>query len=237
MQNHDEWNNVAFKFNYNDGGKGRESFGFRGRCSASVTNYNTARSGNWCSHEKCPCISGQPNEYPCGESRLLLDWMPNAEYDYDMENDRFVPRRIPLRFGKGLQGNIAMLTTIQPQMTERDRIIFGVFLISEHFVGDDKDGHHAGYVKADNTLRMELKPREPLYFWKYYYNREKPETCKWGQGLIRYISDMVVCQILQDIVSLKQEEEKVIAEKLLEISCDNANIDVAQIPQPAGLRN
>ena len=228
-------NNIAFKYNYNDGSKSRDSFGFRGRCSKNVIKFNTSQSGKWCSHKRNTCYQFHNNfidtadEYPCTESRLLIDWEANAEYD--TTGDKHIPRRIP---NTDVLSNIAVLTTIQPNMKERDRVIFGIFLIDKHFIGDD---NLPGYVKSNETLRLELKPSEPLYFWKYHRNENKSDDCKWGQGLYRYLDDIEVCQMLYDVANMKKDDaEKLVAENLLKIACDHAGLEPTKIPKPNGAR-
>jgi len=228
-------NNIAFKYNYNNGGKSKDSFGFKGRCSKDVIKFNTSQPGKWCSHKRNNCYKFHNNltytedEYPCTESRILIDWEANAEYD--TKGDKHIPRRIP---NMEILSNIAVLTTIQPNMKERDRVIFGIFLINKHFIGNDDC---PGYVKSDESLRLELKPSEPLYFWTYHRNENKPDDCKWGQGLYRYLNDIEVCQMLNDVVNMKKNDaEKLIAMKLLKIACDHAGVESTGIPKPNGAR-
>ncbi|MDE6005029.1 MAG: hypothetical protein K2G88_06545 [Oscillospiraceae bacterium] len=253
--------NIAFKYNYCDGGKTLDRFGFDGICSDEIIRYNAEIAQRaWCSHADCPCkqyndgkiseekllnIAEDCGGCVCQESGFFGCWCANAERD--IEKDK--PRRIL----QAQKNSLAILTTREPYAREDKRFIFAVFLIGEYFEGDDDE---SGYVKANPDWKIELTRWEAykMPFWKYHANNTHNNAYKafWGNGLFHYIPDAEAVQILRDITNvinirpitplLKTQEfmlpiqihRKKHAEKFLQYYCEINHINAEDVPQPNG---
>ena len=219
--------NIAFRYNYCDGGKTSTSIGFNGVCSEDIMECNVEASGSNCANSFCRgYINGEMDrtefdelvanyDYICYESALLRKWMAYAGGTVKTNKPKSIAR------AEKMNNKLAIMTTCETKLfngssSEAERFIFAVFLIEEAFAGDDKQ---EGYVKADSKWRMELSPQEAkqILFWNYYQNPNAPDEIKWSQGLFRYISDEQTEKILKDIVKVKNNQaEKDFAQKFLD---------------------
>ena len=207
--------NIAIKCNYCDGGRDIDHVGFLGVCSEKTIKYNIEDEHRaWCSNDKCPClkynkgkISRQEllntmalhNDFVCYESTMLSDWMTQAGLDNDGK---------PRSFGYDIhEGAVCMLTTRLPDMSEKDRFIFAIFIIGDVFHGTNLK---AGYVKADLYYRIELKPEEAkkIKYWNYHRNENNPDKEAWGTGLYRLLSNYSIFSLLLDLIAIRQGEKK-----------------------------
>lgn len=216
--------NMAFKVNYCNGRTDpddKRHFGFRGLCSPGVIEYNIKkRNAHWCSNPACGCrqffdgvisyeelqeLAGSEDGM-CMESRLLRTWTAYAEYSHAGETwEARTIRNTEV-------GSLAVLTTVRPQMDERNRKIFAAFLIDDVFEGDEE---YCGEVTAHPTYRIELTLGEAntLNFWDFYENENTTEA-RWGHGVFRYLYDSCAARILKEIAAVKKgtSEEALAAE-------------------------
>lgn len=204
--------NIAFKCNYCNGGLNDEQVGFSGICSDILLEWNT-KHYVWCSNEKCLCkryINGEISRKDleekndvnskkpvCYESRMLIDWKASA--GVFRSGNR---KGNPMRLRRAEKNSLCFLTTKGPSQEEKDRYIFGVFLIDKKFEGDSTN---TGYVSTTSNYKIKLSPIEAkkILFWKYYKNPNKPEKIFWGTGLHRYIENRIAAIILKDIMDIK----------------------------------
>ena len=236
--------NIAFKCNFCDGGCSQKHLGFMGACSDEMIRYNIENAKHsWCCDSNCACnqyyngeIEGDEldnifEEYGsvCHESHMLIDWVASAGFVLNGEK-REEPKKI-----RNIQLNsLAVLTTRLPDSPEKDRIVFGVFLVNE---GDQGDHKNDGFVKSNSKYRIELSPAEAqkIKFWNYHVNSNNSEKPAWGQGLYRYIDDAEAAQIIRDIVAVKRlPAEKKFAEEFLAHFCRMKKINLAEVPKPNG---
>lgn len=205
--------NIAFKCNYCDGGKDKNGIGFLCACSDDVINYNvnTAKH-NWCCNGESFCKQYVENEisrkdldanskgdaFVCYESQMLRNWKAFAGYALTKEN-----KNKPLKLNYVQVNSLAMLTTRLPGEPEKDRFIFGVFLVDEAYEGDNRE---EGYVTTNSKYKLSLSLDEAkrIRFWNYYKNETAPDRIAWGQGLHRYVKDEQAASILRDIAELKK---------------------------------
>ena len=198
--------NLALKCIYCDGGRTETVPGFCGICSDAVIRSNiNGRKCRQCGAAQGPCrnrleekISRQQldalyeqTENPCWESRLLKDWKALA---YATEGGQ---QKRALRIRKN---GLCILTTREPQATEKERQIFALFLAEE--MSDD------GVIAAGNRHRLILSPDEArrMLFWNYYGKVGKTaKRATWGSGLYRYFDDETATRILEDVVHLKRK--------------------------------
>jgi len=217
-------NCIAFKLNYCNGGSNQNCIGFRGICSDAVISYNinTAKRG-WCAHENNFCkklfdkkISREELERKwlvedsgfCNESVTLSEkyhsWYAEAGWNSDD-----TPRRIN---NKNLAGHLCVLTTVYPNMPDRSRFVFAMFVIKDVCDGDEE---RSDYVKADDYWRLEFRPNEvsKMNFWNIYPSSSK----RWGQGLFRYFDDATAIKFLERAAEVKRSTpEENFAKKFLE---------------------
>lgn len=221
-------NNAAFKLNFCDGGKTASRFGFDGVCSEEIIRYNIEKEHRvWCSNDYCDCkrffdgkisyknllhICGGQN-YPCQESIALRDWVTFAGADANGD---------PRKFRGAVVNKLGIFTTVPPN--EKERIIFGAFMMKEIFEGDDNDG---GVIYGNRDYCLELTPKEArkVRFWDYYENPNTPEKHLWGSGLVRYFDDDTAVKILRAMLKAKEDEDgKRKAQRLLSRYCEANNI-------------
>ena len=236
--------NIVFKCNYCDGGSNKYHIGYMGACSDEMIQYNIMEAQHsWCSDPDCACLQYLNGEitgdqlddmcrdgaFVCYESQMLKDWTAFA--GFVLKGDKKAePRKI-----RNVQLNsLAVLTTRKPDMPEKDRFVFGVFLVDD---ADEGTGPNEGFVRSDSKYRIELSPIEALQikFWNYHSNDNNPGKPMWGQGLFRYTNDVEAVQILRDIVAVKRlPVEKKFAEEFLAHFCKTHKIDPHNIPSPNG---
>lgn len=106
--------------------------------------------------------------------------------------------RIPVR----LKPNSACLLTECPAgAQEADRRILGLFMVREDF-----DGALCadGIIPGHSRYRLELKDSETLPYWRYFeYAGSQPP--KWGKTEMKYCSNRIVQQILQDVCGMVRD--------------------------------
>lgn len=236
--------NIAFKCNFCDGGYSDEQVGFNGVCSDDVIRNNIElEKRTWCSSEDCACgqyLKGDITRFEldalcnnggfvCYESQMLREWKALAGIVQTGEK-----KGQPMKLNKVQNNSLCVLTTRDPNSSERERYIFGVFLVDETYEGDNQE---EGYVTTKSKYRIKLSPKEAhkMLFWNYHANDNQPEVAVWSSGLHRYFGDEQAIQILQDIAKLKQgtEEEKLANEFLLYFARIN-DIDISTVPEKSG---
>lgn len=207
---------IAFRCAYNDNNKELPAaYGYTGACSKGVTIYNVKRGAPWCSLPECPCsgyaLKGDARpDYPCYESRMLLDWKAYAGFDHNGP-DSWTARRIL----SARPGDIAFLTTRFPGAGEADRFIFAAFRIGNV---EPFDPDKSGWVEATAEDRIALSVEEQVLFWDHYSNRKRPGYIGWGSGRFRYLEGPQAMGIMDSIrKTLKDRARKAIAAKLLEL--------------------
>lgn len=236
--------NIAFKCNYCDGGCSKKHIGYRAACSDATIEYNITKENRvWCSSEESQCrqyfdgeISReeldswcQNDEFVCYESQILIQWKAMAGVV-----QRGVNKGRPIKLHQVQTNSLCVLTTRKPHMKEKDRFIFGVFLVDETYEGDNRD---EGYVTTNSKYKMELTPDEAIHmrFWNYHANGNQSEKALWGSGLYRYLEDEVAVQILRDIVEVKQgRKEKQLAQEFLEYFCKVNGVKLSAVAEPNG---
>lgn len=219
--------NVAFKCTYCNGGASSTSLGFKGACSPEIRAFNTNHR-EWCSGDICRCKKLEEGElsqeefdasnvtsdkfaFLCYESRMLIDWICYAGMEKKTGK--------PMALNNAQTGSLAVLTT-RPvidgkEVPQEETQIFAVFLIAKHNDLSDIGGSATAHPK----YRLELTPEESkqMLLWKYHSNTKNKDKAMWGTGLHRYLSDMVCCQILKDIVNVvKDPSRHALAVELLE---------------------
>lgn len=240
-----ERSNVAFKCTYCNGGKiPGETLGFNGVCTDRLIRYNIREKGHvWCSDEDSLCkmyldgmmrrstLEGylENNGMVCYESVMLRDWAAYAGYTRNGEK-----RDEPIKLKQVQTNSLAILTTREPNTAEKQRIIFGVFIIDENYEGDNRE---EGYVTTHSDWKIALLPDEAhkMLFWKYYANGSSPKKPHWGTGLFRYLSDEQAIQILRDIVAVrKKQSDKDFAQRFLDHYCTVSKLNKANVAPPSG---
>lgn len=236
-------NNLAFKCNFCNGGCSDSCLGYKGVCSDEQIKQNIKDGRVWCSNADSPCYKyvnemitrkdlddlNANGTFVCYEARMLIDWKAEAGEDVD-ENGVHRARRIT----NASNNSLAVLTTVMPGDSGKERVIFGVFITGTVDEGDDAK---AGYVKAKDDYHVELSPDEAkqMKFWNYHQNPRNAESTQWGSGLYRYMKDATCVRILEDLVKIKTDfAEKAHAQKVLEHYCALKEIDINNIPAADG---
>lgn len=209
--------NIAIKCNYCDGGRSETAFGYQGVCSDEVLRQNVSVIRRpWCSSATCECkhyLGGEidrkelekkysDGSFICHESRLLRDWVASAgRHQSEKRNDK------PIKMTNARVNRLCVLTTKEASELEKERKIFGAFIISQVEVGDEKV---EGNVHAHEQYRIDLTQEEAnqVRFWSFHKNKSKPEIPFWGSGLIRYITDAQSINILKAMMEATQDSDK-----------------------------
>ena len=140
----------------------------------------------------------------------------------------------PNRLIRMRQNSACLITERGPDMPEKDRRIAGVYMVSDTFIGKlCKDGYIPAHPKY--RLRFSEEESEKLLFWNYYRNEKYPRNMTWNTGNYRYLDNVSMAQILQDVVSLKKSpEEREYAQRFFEYFCRMNRIVERELPKADG---
>ena len=210
-------NNIAIKCNYCDGGRNDQVFGYLGVCSDEVLRDNVLVSKRpWCSSSTCECknyINGEisraeldkkyaDGSFICHESRLLSDWVASARrHQSEKKGDK------PIKMSNAFVNRLCVLTVKESSELEKDRKVFGAFIISEVESSDVKT---EGNVHAHPNFRIDLTKDEAenVRFWDYHKNKSKMDMPFWGSSLLRYLTDVQSINMLKGMMEAAVEPEK-----------------------------
>ncbi len=233
--------NIVFKCYYCDGGTNSDSLGYKSACSDETINYNINVAKNkGCCTPKSNCyqyLSGNITRREldlrintsCYESSLLNNWCSYPDLSYTEKKGLKVKNLKNVN-----QGSLILLSSVLPRDKEKDRIIFGVYLLQKDYVIDYNTN---GYLKADEKYRIELSPEEAkeLKFWNYYFNPKNPQKIVNSSTSYRYFDDIQSAQVLKDIKVLKKDTSaEAISNEIFENYCNIKHIDVNAIPEQKG---
>lgn len=140
----------------------------------------------------------------------------------------------PNRLVRLHQNSCCLITAREPDQSEEDRRIVGLFMVGEGFVGKLCED---GYIPAHSKYRLRLteEESEKLLFWNYYQNERYPNNMTWNSGRHRYFANVWLAQILQDILALKEgSTEQELAQEFLEHFCHMNRLQIGELPKPNG---
>lgn len=235
--------NIAFKCTYNDGGISQNGIGFLDVCSDSMIRQHIRDGRSWCSNPYCPCneyITGKlrkedltamrhNDEMICYECCMLEKWKAQAG---TIRNGVGEGDRIKIK--NAYRNSLAILTTRLPNSAEKDRIIFGLFLIDTVYEGDEDT---SGYVSAQSKYRLSFSIEEArqLLYWRYHANKNSPSKPSWGTGLFRYVPLDEGAQILRDAIRIKTgTTDEALAREFFDLYCRLNRLAFENIGEPAG---
>ncbi|MFQ9509408.1 MAG: hypothetical protein ACLRZ7_00315 [Lachnospiraceae bacterium] len=109
------------------------------------------------------------------------------------------------RVPRSLNMNSACLLTLKAEgSTEANRIIAGIFMTTEDFIGLKCD---TGIIHAHENYRIIWQPdEEELFFWNYF--PEDNRLARWGSSEMKYISNLVIKKILDDMIRLTLDSDR-----------------------------
>jgi len=219
---------VAIKCTYNNGDEGI-FVGFSGTCSEDIIKWNIESGRVWCSQKDCECRKYYENGFkgnrpidPCYESVLFRDWQYGAGWYHTGSR-----AGTPIHLSTVGKGKIAILTTRFPGDEEIDRKIIGFFKIGEI---TNKPGQETMLI-ADRSfaIRLPMEEAKELFFWDYYSTRG---GAVWGTGLVRYLNDTQIIQILADLKkTIRDEKAKKMIEDLFEKDFPKVSLQPASGPR------
>lgn len=190
-------------------------------------------------YEKLPGRGGFGKIHPCSQS---VFWCKSQEIDSIFERWDIYTGTIKSGHNKNQSRKLArvdrntacLLTTRKHDEPEKDRRIIGMFMVENDFDPSlCKDGYIPAHMK--HRIRLTLEESQKMLFWNYYQNKKYPVSMTWRSGRHRYFDNMLMAQILQDTVTLKQgSEEDDSARKFLDYFCEMNKINKNEIPTPAG---
>ena len=167
--------NIAFKCTYNDGGRNENGIGFIKVCSDSLIRQHIHDGRRWCSTPGCPCYQyangiltrmeldalRASRTLICYECCMLDEWKAQAG---TIRNGLKEGENIKIK--NAFKNSIAILTTRLPGTTEKERFIFGLFLIDDLYEGDEDT---SGYVSAQSRFRLffTIEEGRKLPYWRY----------------------------------------------------------------------
>jgi len=139
----------------------------------------------------------------------------------------------PRRLARINKNSACLLTERMSGEPEEKRRILGLFMVDEAF---DNKLSTDGYIPAHSEYRLQLaeEETEKMLFWNYYVNKRYPHKMTWNTGRHRYFDNIWMAQILQDIISLKKEEEKEHVKEIFEYFCRVNRIRKEDITEPNG---
>ncbi len=238
----EERTNIAFKCNYNDGGKDSTRIGFCGICSDEMIDINIHKETRAkCMGSSCPCMRylnkqitreeldrhNKGKGFVCYESMMLRDWKAMAGLFTSGEK-----RGEPMRLRNISQKSLAVLTTKLPHESESDRLVYAVFMTDIYFDGEGKE---ESYVQCNSKYKLSFNENERLLFWNYHANDNNPSRRVWSSGLFRYVGSDECVQLLRDVIKAKKgTKEESLAKDFLKYYCDVNGIDEAKVGEPFG---
>lgn len=161
--------------------------------------------------------------------RVLTEW---RVYTGEMKGGR--NKGQPNRPTRMHQNSACLLTARDSNMSEKDRYIIGVYMVSETFIGKLCED---GYIPAHSEYKLRLSEQESakMLFWNYYINERYPNNMTWNTDKFRYFDNIWMAQILRDIISLKKgKEEHQLAQTFFEHFCQMNQIRENELPKPDG---
>ncbi|MGD9569654.1 MAG: hypothetical protein AB7V48_15325 [Sedimentibacter sp.] len=236
--------NIAFKCYYCDGGKSNNSIGFKSVCSDDMIKYNINVAKNKvCSAQECNChkyLSGNisrteletrynENNNFCYENKLLNQWSSYPDISFIDNKGARVKNLKNVN-----NGSLVLLSTVLPNEKEKDRIIFGVYLLKEEYA---IDYNTKGFLGADDKYKIELTLEESknIKFWDYYFNPKNPEKIVNSSITYRYFDDVQSAQVLKTISEIKKgTPDEAISNEIFQRYCSIKNIDFNAIPAKKG---
>ena len=80
------------------------------------------------------------------------------------------------------QNSAVLLTSVDPNKSEKDRRILGVYMVKKDFIGEMCED---GYIPAHAKYKLQLTEQESdqMLFWKYYTNEKSPNKMTWKRML------------------------------------------------------
>ena len=198
-----ELKGLAFKVTHNDGGASGGLIGYRGTCSDRTMVQNVEiKPKPWCSDPKNACRQfcdrgrvGRRPRLPCYESELLSK-KPLMFRTGTYHSGHRKGEPIPIRYERVATGDIALLTTVPPGRPERDRVVFGCYMVGH--IGEDETGH---FIESDG--RMDIVLPEDIAIECHYWDFQQTNTDgskAWGSGLFRYLDQDAMSRFMKDLV-------------------------------------
>ena len=229
--------NAAYKATYCDG----NGSWFTAPCSAKCRHRNCSKysGGVFCRTEStCKEVEDSRkdesaineafnNTFLCYESRILTDYKIYAGRDGSGK----------LRGWRLDKDRLVVLTTIKPGREEKDRIIFGAFLV-EHSYEKTLEEEASVTSYPDCRIALSEEEAEQMKYWEYKPGEKGNNPVQWKEGLTRFISDAVCATILRDLVKVVEkrndpaqtEYAKAFLNKFLKL----LQMEENEIPEKAG---
>lgn len=141
----------------------------------------------------------------------------------------------PNRLVRLNQNSTCLLTVRNSDEEEKDRRIIGFYMLKEDFSGRKCED---GYIPSHEQYRLKLSEKESkeMLFWNYYRNDRTPDKITWNTGRYRYFENTMMATILQDIVSLKSDQDELeFAQEFLRYFCRMNQINKEDIPEKNGV--
>ncbi|WP_153722133.1 malate synthase [Sporosarcina cascadiensis] len=164
------------------------------------------------------------------QSDIFTDWQVSTGSIQSGKN-----KGQPNRVARLSANSASILTVRSSDQLETERLIHGIFMVDDTFSGNlGADGMVAS--DAEFRIRLTDQEAEQMPFWNYYVNKNYPERASWNSGKFRYFDNIWTAQILQDIISIKKDEEQIKeAERFLEHFCKMNALDIDNIPEADGI--
>jgi hypothetical protein len=200
--------NVAFKVTYNDKN-------WSGICSPNIADFNFANR-TWCKMQSrldknCQNFSQSEFDngyFPCMDSVALLNLSFYAGTFHGVKRNNDPIRAINVKLGK-----LALFTSREPGSPERQRFIFAIGQINkitEENLGSTVPNE---VFHCDKETALIFNSNFRPKFWNYYRNANT-DLEKWNTGLVRYVSDNQILNLLDDLLVdkrlTKRQREKVL---------------------------
>ena len=205
--------NIAFKVSYTDSD-------WSGVCSPNVAAFNFANR-TWCGIQSEFNDNCQSRHYknaskltivnfPCHDCIAKKELMFYAGHFHGEKHNNVPKRCLDAKVGK-----IALFTSREPGEAENERFIFAIGQMEYFRTVKDSRGD-IEYFHCNKKTALYFDKKYPKY-WKYYRNPNNPDRIAWNTGLIRYITDSVIVELLEDILNSKEysTEQRQKAENLL----------------------
>lgn len=110
-----------------------------------------------------------------------------------------------------------LLTQVEKKQSEEDRVIWGVFMVRDDYIGSEFSD---GMIPIHEKYNIVLDDEQKIKYWDYFEDKSKNKTPKWGSVEIKYFDNMTMLKILKDIAgSIENGERKKLCTELIEYYC------------------
>ncbi len=122
----------------------------------------------------------------------------------DANGEIIIPKKLNMN-------SVCILTMKEKGKKESERKVIGLFMTEDDFIGMNC---LSGIITAHEKYRILLDCDEPIYFWNFFSEDKRLKS--WGSRKMKYLSTVVVEQILNRIFAMDTDDD--LKEEMIEFN-------------------